>query len=296
MRIYLSSVPSYILDLIALRWPSVKLNILRSYAVEKEDTIKIAINRPASVNSLILDSGTYTIANKPDLIEDLDVQSYKAFLKQYGSFFDYYFNFDEVHGDEGEVINWANMQILSNLSPSVDGDVVKNLKPIPVLQNLEEVNNYCQLKDVYPIIAIGSTCLKNDKDVKAAVSIMAEHKIKVHLFGKGSYTFLKDKPAWSCDCSSFAQWNKIKRIIYFNEHYEKEFIFSVKEKTGSKPNEDYLFNDEYHCMEYEIWLRSIGIEINEVYNDTIRQIANCLHYHRMEKIITDKHIQDGIIK
>lgn len=285
MRIYQSSIRPETLDLIARHCPEVMIHVLRSYLVDGPGTFKILASRPKNIKSIALDSGTWSISQNTHK-HHINVYNYERFLNVNSKFYNFYFGFDPVHGDEGTEVAFENQQYLES----------KGYSPIPVIQNLAlEVDYYCSNNKKYPLVAIGSTRKKKYDDLKKAVIKLYSAGIKVHLFGIGSLAKLIDIPAWSSDCSSFAQWVKSGRLIFFDRSKNKEVSLATREfnKSG-KPNKDYIRRHRLYD-EYEEWINCLlGLTVDDImFDNDLKIVANCLYFHDLEKQINVIHKSRG---
>ena len=292
MRMYISSVPRKILEKFTERWPDEKVDVLRSFVLEPEETTDIALYRPACISSLILDSGTFSINDNPDLADESTVNHYREYLRNYRSKFDFYFNYD-ISFDGNDHINWEMQRILENPYPNPADN--QPSKSVPVIQDLADVPKYCKLKGDYPLVAIGSGANKKVKPLKDAVKKLYDAGIKVHLLAIATYDVLHDIPAWSCDFTSFLRWATFRRVCFFDQDENQEYVFSTKEfvKSG-KDNVRYLFDgDEEYADKYGAWLAQKGFD--DLFDidfdkdiDTI-MLANIWHYKELARIITEEH-------
>lgn len=285
MRIFQSSITAKSLTLLDNYIPDIKINVLRSYQADGPGTFKIINSAKHCVKALILDSGTWGL-NKQTLKSKITVQSYASFLEYNHNYFDAYFGFDPIHGDEGTEDSIINQIYLERLG----------FKPIPVLQNLDiETDYYCEKKDKYPFVAIGSTHQKDFKDVKKSVFKLYENGIKVHLFGIGSYKELIEAPAWSSDCSSFAQWTKNGRQIFYTNDKETSLAVRQYDKNGNL-NKDYIRASKY-CDDYEDWIyENFKLSLEDViYNHDMCTMVNSYYFYELEKRVQEVHLKKGFV-
>lgn len=268
MRLFQSSITAKTLLNLKELCDDVKVNVLRSYLVDGPGTIDILNNARHCIDMLVLDSGTWSM-NQGKHQFSIDVHTYAGFLKSNSHLFDEYFGFDPVHGDEGTEDSIANQIILERLG----------FRPIPIIQNINtEVEYYCERRDDYDIVAIGSTGQKKFSDIKNAVNTLYENGIKVHLFGIGSYKKLVDLPVWSSDCSSFAQWIKAGRLIYFDGKKEVTFSTARFNKSG-KLNKDFI-EISPHKDAYEEWLwEGLKLTLDKViHKNEMKMVVNSYYF------------------
>ena len=283
MRIFQSSLTAKSLILLNNHHPNIKINVLRSYQVDGPGTLKILKHAKKYINEIILDSGTWSL-NKDTIKSKISVESYASFLKNHNQNYYKYFGFDPIHGDEGTEDSIKNQIYLEHLG----------FKPTPVIQNLNiETDYYCSKKDKYPFVAIGSTHSKNFDDIKKSVFKLYENGIKVHLFGIGSYKDLIQLPAWSSDCSSFAQWTKNGRLIFYANN--KEISLAVRQyDKNDELNDDYIRNSIYFD-DYKNWVNKnfkLSLE-NIIYDHNFRIMINSFYFYELEKRVHEIHLKNG---
>jgi hypothetical protein len=177
-------------------------------------------------------------------------------------------------------------------------------KPVPVIHSLDadEINAYVQRKSKYPLVAIGSTQAKQEDELVRAVDLLYAENIKVHVFGLGSFMRLRELKAWSVDCSSFAQWTSVGRVIFFSEYLGKEITFSFLPEDGSgKLNEDYIYSESFNesdivLKEYQDFVGELGLDVDHLFHDSrLRTIANSHYFHLLEHRITLGQMKRGIV-
>jgi hypothetical protein len=287
MRIYQSSITAGSLNLLKQLKPEIKIHVLRSYLVDGPGTFKILSTNPGNVKSLVLDSGTYSTTNKTHK-HDINVLNYADFLEDCSTSYTFYFGFDPEHGDEGTESSIENQRILE----------AKGFTPIPVIQNLKlEVDYYAAQAEKYPIVAIGSTRKKKIDDLAKATNILHAANIKVHWFGIGSFNKLTKAPVWSSDCSSFAQWIKNGRIIFFDEVKGKEVSFATREyNLNGTLNKDYIRTHPL-CEDYEAWLQdNLSLSLEDViFHEDMKLTVNSYYFYELEQKLTEEQTAKGYL-
>lgn len=287
MRIYQSSLGYRTFELIAEYSPDKKINLLRSFQQEDEETARIVRDFKDNINSVILDSGVWSKHTHP---EDYDhtVHDYRDFLLKNKDYFDFYFSydedFDELFRNEFYSKNEDNQEILENAG-------IKPF-PVPVIHLLEDdvIKYYCENAVKYPIVAIGSNAIDNPK-FKTTVDMLYEANIKVHAFKIGSVKKLLGLKAWSSDCSSHSQWTSGGRCVLFNnygkEPSETSLCFRPFTQSG-KPQTDYYLNDERKLQDFEWFLENVAnVTLDAVITDQdYRTYVNSMYYWWSERYIT----------
>lgn len=286
MRIYQSSITIDTLKLLKKYNPEVSIHILRSYLVDGPGTFDIYKEQPKNVKSIACDSGTWSI-NQDTHKHHINVEIYSNFLADCSNIFTFYFGFDPVHGDDGTEDSIENQLYLEN----------KRFHPIPVIQNLKnEVQYYCQNRNKYPLVAIGATRKKKHKYLVDATKELYKHNIKVHWFGIGSFAKILDAPVWSSDCSSFAQWIKSGRLIFFDNLRNREVSFATREYNKSGvPNKDYIRN-HYLKEDYEEWLyETFHLSLEDViFDHKMKLLANSVYFYQLEQKVSALQKERGL--
>ena len=88
MRIYQSSLSTRTFEIISEFAHDVKVNLLRSFALNDSETFHILKNYRDNINSVILDSGVWSKKNNPIKFNHT-VDDYIEFLKKYSAEFDF---------------------------------------------------------------------------------------------------------------------------------------------------------------------------------------------------------------
>ena len=282
MRIYQSSLSTRTLEIISEFAPDVKVNLLRSFALNDNETFHILNNYRDNINSVILDSGVWSKKNNPIKFNHT-VDDYIDFLKKYSTEFDFYFNYDEDF-DEKERDKFGSRNE-SNQKKIEDA----GLKPIPVLHLLDSdvVQFHVEQFAKYPMVAIGSNGL-SDARFASVVSTLNTADIKVHAFKLGSADKLRDLPVFSADCSSHAQWTKAGRCVIYDNIENKDTAISFRpfNKRGEK-NEDFY---RVHPQKDDfIWFveEVLGIEVESMVMDSnCRTFSNSIYFWWLERYLT----------
>jgi len=298
MKIYLSSLTYNVLKELGERIPHHKPNVLLSYGVEKNDNLLIMDRMRHLVNSLILDSGTFSLHTADSLSEGvITLKGYLDYLSVCSEKFDFYFNYDRnftINGFEEDLE--CLMEIESN-----------GFKPVPVVHDYyrEEIDYYIN-EGRYDIIAFGSVMepgtidfLRIKGDISHAVERLIKHNIKTHVFASSTYDMLHDIPVYSSDASSWAQYASIGRIQWWNpekEGEDKTDLIRLRDYTDMKEDGSFFFKDYPHKVKLKEYLNSMGIVYEDLMGKNLhlfRQVVNCAYYMKLEEIITKKHKEQG---
>ena len=161
MRLYHASLSLKVIKWYSKRFPDKKLNVLRSFGLLDRDSYHFCTDWRHTINSLILDSGTWTLnnTNNQTLRKRLTLNNYKNYLSSAGKYFDFYFNFDSNFTDNGFATNLANLRELERAG----------YHPVPVIHDIygNEIDYY--IKAGYTRVALGSSQIKSIKSLKDAM-------------------------------------------------------------------------------------------------------------------------------
>ena len=207
MRIYQADVGLDLILKYAKLFPERKINVLRAFGNLDKDERGICITHRGKINSVILDSGTYTLnfAKNPGI--NISIDTYESYLLAFGQDYDFYFNFDSDFSKDGFTINNGHQRRLEGAG----------LKPVPVIHDIygREVEYY--IDRGHEIVAVGVSeraidplYMLTDRLYKAGV--------KVHLFGTSKYEYLTKLPIWSCDSTTWTKAGAYGSILYWNPH------------------------------------------------------------------------------
>ncbi|SKA71186.1 hypothetical protein SAMN02745704_00091 [Paucidesulfovibrio gracilis DSM 16080] len=286
MKIFQSSLSYYTFELIHEFAPEIKVNLLRSFGLDDNQTFKILKDYPQHIDKVILDSGVWSKNQNPGKVTHT-VYDYGAFLKEHGDKFYCYFNYDEdfneAEKDNFASKNWDNQKILEDMG----------LNPVPVLHSLgdDELSRIIDQREKYPLIAIGSNAI-GMKNFRNAVKQLYDAGVRVHAFRIGSADVLQGLHAWSSDCSSHAQWTKGGRCVFFDNATKKDQAVSFRpfNKQGKK-------NDDYYHLHKDIdrfrWFveEFIGFEFDDlIKNSSFRTFSNSMYFWWLEKYVTSVNL------
>lgn len=283
MKIFQSSLSYKTFELIDKCTPGVKINLLRSFGLDDNQTLRIIEEFEEYIETFILDSGVWSKNQNPDKVKHT-VYDYGEFLKQHGNKFYCYFNYDEdfneVEKDDFSSRNWENQKILEDMG----------LNPVPVLHSLSEndLKYLAENNTRYPMVAIGSNAIRMT-NFRQAVKYLYDANIRVHAFRIGSAEELKGLHAWSSDCSSHAQWTMAGRCVFYDDINDKDT--SISFRPFNKKNEKNA--DYYHrhpLAEKFRWFveEFVGIEFYELIRDSnCRTLCNSIYFWWLEKYVSE---------
>ena len=199
------------------------VNVLVSLAYNEKERAWFLIDCRHMIDSLIADSGAWSVAKGTSSLSEGDVISH---FQLWGCKYDRYFNFDTDFSTQGFPNNYANQIRMERAG----------LKPVPVIHNFfdDEIDFYVQ-SGTYDWLALGSSQSTNFDDLRYAVDRIkrGNPNIKVHWFGGSRYDWLVRLPIASCDTSSWGKTGAYGYINFWNP-YESEVDKSHRIYVGDR--------------------------------------------------------------
>jgi hypothetical protein len=268
-----------------------KSNVLLSLADESKDWLAFLIDYRHMIESLVADSGAYSVANGTSNLTLAQVISH---LKRWGHYYDLYFNFDTDFSEGGFDNNIAHQIKMERAG----------LKPVPVIHNFfdGEIDYYIQ-SGKYQWLALGSRQSSRFENIEHAVRRIKEGNpaIKIHWFGGSRYEWLVQLPIAACDTTSWAQAGAYGVIKYWNprnpELDKTDYIY-----IGGRIRE--LDPSLHHFVTYpfrkdlEAYLQfNFGFSYQDLcgYDDKFNmQLVNMKYYADLEQRINDERLKRGI--
>ena len=272
-------------------FPEKKLHALRTFGDLNHEMKAFCKTHRDKIGSLILDSGTWTLNNaKADLKHRLTCPNYINYLMEFKDHFDFYFNFDsDFLGDENDT-NYQNQILLEE----------QGLKPVPVVHDIEgdEIEHY--IDRGYPIVALGSSQIKNVDTLDSVMNKFKGTDTKIHLFGNARFKFISNFPIYSCDSTAWAQRGKWGFIYYWNP--ENDGI----DKMDKIYMEEYLDVNKKHKFTYSSYefreeldkylYKTLGVTEGDLLGPNgayYKQLVNLHYYVQLEEIINQIHREKG---
>ena len=233
LRIYFAGVdrPSFLSEL----WRCGAKRILISYADYRLSFATFAKHLESYHFSILLDSGAYSAFTRGI---KLDVTEYAKFLKEYGHYFEGYFNLDVI-GDFDRT--WDNQDYLES----------QGLLPIPVFHYGEPTEILRFMAQKYKRIGIGGMVPQSNSDLNKWLPTVFYDKagaerypgIKFHALGLTTRYLLEKFPWDSADSTKWLIGRKFGHTLY--EHQGRGKEDSITDKT--------LHNIEWHLrLEQEV--------------------------------------------
>ncbi|RJP23771.1 MAG: hypothetical protein C4527_19670 [Candidatus Omnitrophota bacterium] len=287
MRIYLST-PSYVVvSEFHSRFPDYPIYVLRSFGRPNADNADFFSNRNGCVSGLILDSGTWTLNNSATNNGiNITREGYADYLRRFGQFFEFYFNYDSNHQPEGFSENIEHQTQLEK----------RGFNPVPVIHDIygEEVDYYIKMD--YKTIAIGSYQNPTPSELKELVSKLNRYGVSVHLFGCTRYKYLSVCPVFSSDSSSWTQSGSHGVMLFWNkDNHDEDKTDKIllkdyvnQNKKGGIPIEDYNFGDSFKQYLHD----TFRFSLNDLYGLKMyhnRALVNIYYFAEMQARITKIH-------
>jgi len=286
--IYLASFNTKALMAYHAIHPTEKLNVLVSFGRLKRDIADFVFHHRSKLNSVVLDSGVWTLNSNPEMYRDqINLRAYQSYLKEVGRYFDFYFNFDEVMSVDGFDQNYGNQLVLE----------AAGLKPVPVVHDSygDEVQLY--IDRGYDLVALGSSEVR-DADVAELYRIVNRfysQGIKVHLLGSTDYQKLAYLPVYSCDSSTWNHAGSRGHILYWNPNkpgFDKtDLVCLVKERIARlQQNPIETYSQRYELESY--LEQEFGYSTDDLTGSHgwfYRHLVNIHYFVQLEKRIAAQH-------
>ena len=267
------------------------LNVLLSIALIGAETRGFLIEFRHMVESIIADSGAWSVAKGKSTFS---IDALISYLRQWGHLFDLYFNFDTNFSDQGFKENYENQLKMEK----------EGLHPVPVIHNFFnfEIDFYMNL-GIYPWLALGSAQSKNFADFQYAVNRIKrkDSNVRIHWFGGSRFEWLIQTPVASCDTSSWAKTGGFGHILYWNDHEERLYKGHRIYVGGYIKDED---DRSYHFVTYpwrkeleEYLSKTFGFQYVDLlgYDDKFNmQLVNTRFYAELEKRINAERLKREI--
>jgi hypothetical protein len=293
MKIYHSSLTKEAAVRYKALKPNEKLHVLVSYGRRDSHSKYFLGDHGAIVDGRILDSGTWTLNNSRTKCEGtITLDGYISFLDRFESKLDFYFNFDEDFAGTGFETNYLNQLRMQG----------QGLSPVPVVHNCysDEIQRYIDAG--HKLIAIGSGELKHASlgDLQMICDKPYRAGVKIHFLGITRFEKLAYIPVYSCDASTWGHSSTRGLVWYWNplkSGHNKIDKISVDEKLMPQrlvkvPLETYPFKGEF-----EKYLKTeLGFSPKDLMGrkgSANREVANLHFYAQLEKIIDQKHKEQG---
>ncbi|MBT6340371.1 MAG: hypothetical protein HOJ48_13850 [Desulfobacula sp.] len=291
MKLYHASLNKRTLLAYNKRFPDRKVSVLRSFGTLDKTEKDFTHKHRDKIDFLIFDSGTFSLNYaKGNSIRHITLENYINYMKLFGKYYDFYFNFDSDFRDIGFEINLYNMRTMEDYG----------LTPVPVVHDIWGNEIYYYIKNGYKRVALGSAQIRGLETLEFVMDIFKGTGIKIHLLGNTTFDFLANFPIHSCDSAMWARKGGFGFILYWNPKklgknktdsiYMEEFIQTGNDKKVIFSN--YAFKTD---LEAYLWnnfqLTHQDLMGNEgSYN---KMLVNMHYYVQLEDIINQIHVKKG---
>lgn len=287
INIYVSSLSLELLLKYKNIFPDSEVNVLLSYGTISGDYYDMLFTYRHLINSLILDSGTFTRKfSGASSAGKVEFDGFLAYCLTFKDQFDMIFNYDEDFAPTGYN---TNLRYLNEL--------IKNgINAVPVVHDYpgQEVDKYIDAG--FDTISLGYAKEGHKKGYyhECVEKIKMAGK-KVHLLGISTYDALFDVHADYCDSSNYAQAVKYGYIYYWDEsieHHDKSielhFLDFTDEKQDKTNFEDFERRDDVeHYLE-----NTLGISYIDLYGHRkhfYRMLVNLDYYVNLQDRVREQH-------
>ena len=272
-------------------FPDRKLNVLRSFGMLNHEDYAFCFKHRDKINSMILDSGTWTLNNaKGDIKDKITLQNYINYAKTVRPYYDRIANFDATFTDDGFESNYYNQLILEKAG----------LDPFPVVHDIygQEIDHY--ISKGYDLVSLGSSQITSVDTLAYVMERFEGTGIKIHLFGNAKFEFLANFPIHSCDTAMWARTGGYGWINYWNPKkegadktdsiYMEEYLDEGKIKKITFPNYEFREDLEKFLLET---LNVTYLDLMGPHAAYCKMLVNTCYYAQLEDIVNQIHRQKG---
>ena len=291
MRLYHASMKLKVLLKYHSLFPHKRLKVLRSFGMLGSEEEAFCMTHRDKIDGLILDSGTWTLNKaEAETRERINLKSYIDYVSEFGHLFDFYFNFDSNFTDDGFDTNIFNQKRMEDAG----------LNPVPVVHNIysDEIDYY--IKQQYPIVALGSSQIKRERDLKNAMDRFKGTGIDIHLFGNTTFDYLASFPLFSCDSTMWALTGAYGFINYWNPKKEgrnKRDKIYMEEFLSADKKERINYSDYRYRGDLDTYLfETLGVTDQDLLGHDgpyYKELVNTHYYVRLEEIVNQIHQEEG---
>ena len=294
MKIYHADLSTEALNAYCSLRPDKKINALISYGHRDRHSRSFLSTHRGKINSLILDSGAYTLNSNPvKYAGKITFDGYRAYLKIRADDIDFYFNFDADFSKAGFDKNFGYQLDLEKAG----------FTPVPVVHDCygDEIKTY--IDRGHKRIAIGSGELKYAglDELRHIVDPLYRRGIKVHFLGCTEYRKLAYLPVSSSDSTTWARAGTAGKILYWNPQspgYNKLDKITLDENALKRNVQyhirDYMFREQLEEYLYQELKMSLD-DLMGKQKYLNRAVVNIHYFVLLEELINDKHRQQGFI-
>jgi hypothetical protein len=291
VRIYHSGVSLRIAQKYSERYPKRKISVLLSYGRPNPEKHAICVTRRNLFNSVIYDSGAYTLNYAR--IQDINItlSAYTADLRQNAHYYDWYINLDEDFSEDGFEVNWWNQSHIEEAG----------FNPVPVIHDLKGPETDFYIERGYRRVAIGSSELGRGRSdaLRSSVHKLYDAGAKVHFLGAVNFNLLASMPVHSCDSSNWNQKGSRGAILWWNpekEEADKTDKIHVIDHEPLGESRIYLQDYQYRRELEEYLQRELGLTYRDLMgrDRLVNRSLTYIHYcMTLEEMINQRHQENG---
>lgn len=294
MRIYLVGLTIRSLLVYRAMFPNERVNVLLSFGRRDQDKYGFFVTHRNKVNSIMLDSGAFTLNWADRKPAGLTIEDYKDYARYHSRYVDFLFNLDSdfsVNGHYTDRINYRNQVILE----------AAGRDPVPVIHDIDgsEVRDYIN-RGRHKMLAVGSSLLGDPSGIEIAVNMIHSAGILVHLFGTTSFKLLANNPVSSSDASTWGQEASLGYILFWNPNRigkSKTDHIQFTEYAGRLPGGHVRFEDYEFLDDLVVYLmNTFSFGLSDLMGPSgllHRQIVNIHYFIELEKRINEEHRRRG---
>ena len=256
----------------------IKFNVLISYYYIKGSAHKLTSLYRNMIDSLIMDSGAYSVATGKSKIS---LSEYKLYLKRYGHLFDCVFNLDDKFDNPEH--NQRNQDYLQQ-------GVITERWPVPVVHSEDDPEGEVQIyvDQGHDYIALGSLGKHRKFDANTVNRIMEKFPdIKFHLFGNFDREILTKCRPYSADSATWGHKAGFGSVYYWDPDEKKEYSIYMEHRDTKQQAGQILYSEFKLKDKLNKFLSStFGFDYARVLNNqTSMQIVNIYFFTQLESHI-----------
>jgi len=259
---------------------TIKLNVLISYFYIKGNAHKLTSLYRQMIDTLIMDSGAYSVATGKSKIS---LSEYKLYLKRYGHLFDCVFNLDD---------KFDNPEHNQRHQDYLQQGVTRDRWPVPVVHSEDDPEGEVQIyvDQGHDYIALGSLGKHRKFDADTVARIMEKFPdIRFHLFGNFDREILTKCRPYSADSATWGHKAGFGSVYYWDPDEKKEHsIYLGKRDTKQQPGQIHYRDLEPKLkIKFDNFLaRTFGYDYAIIMNEeTPMQLVNVYFFTQLESHI-----------
>jgi len=256
----------------------IKFNVLISYYYIKGSAHKLTSLYRNMIDSLIMDSGAYSVATGKSKIS---LSEYKLYLKRYGHLFDCAFNLDD---------KFDNPEHNQRHQDYLQQGVARERWPVPVVHSEDDPEGEVQIyvDQGHDYIALGSLGKHRKFDADTVARIMEKFPdIRFHLFGNFDREILTKCRPYSADSATWGHKAGFGSVYYWDPDEKKEYSIYMEHRDTKQQAGQILYSEFKLKDKLNKFLSStFGFDYARVLNNqTSMQIVNIYFFTQLESHI-----------